>query len=202
MKDILEISDALKYLCIGYVSLGLYYICDKVDALELINGIGIIGISVFAFVIGSQIFLIYKPILYHYIVMPLQDFARIDSDNYRTYLKKKYEIDTQQSMVFWIYLGQRFKDQQPALQQTFSGIHLMYMSGFISLSFAIWQCISNQFEMAGIILVLAIVFWISAFVYDIHVESVECLLLRSIKNEELDEIAGKFSFKKKENNNK
>jgi len=56
MKDILEISDALKYLCIGYVSLGLYYICDKVDALELINGIGIIGISVFAFVIGIQIF--------------------------------------------------------------------------------------------------------------------------------------------------
>lgn len=193
----LNLSDSLRYLTIGYVSIGLLYICDKAKTLELLENLGVIEISIFAFAFGSIIYLIYKPIIYHYFVMPFQDFTRKNSDNFRTSLKKRYNMNTREAMIFWFFLRSKVKYQDHVfLEKESSGIHLLYMSGFISLAFSIWQFIIGHNKIAIIILTIAIVLEISAFFYERFMEDFEFKLLLSMECDEVDELAKKLKFNK------
>jgi len=192
-----NISDALRYISIGYVSIGLLYVSDKGKAVELLENFGIIGISVFAFVIGSLIYIIYKPLIFHRIILPLQDIARKNTENCRTCFKKQYNLNTIQAMQFWFIIRGEFKTQHSFLEKEASLIHLAYMSSFISLFFAIWKFIDHHYDLAWIILIIGVLFGISAFLSHEFMEDFEYKLLCSFGSEKIEIIAEKFDLDKK-----
>lgn len=176
----LNLSDNLRYVCVGYVVLGLLYISDKTRAIELLDDIGIFGISVFAFVVGSLIYLVYKPTIYHHIIMPLQDCIRIyqKSENFRTYLKKQYDINTSyKAMLFWFCLKRRINEEHPYLEKESSSVHLLYMSSLISLGFFLWKCISGIHENA-----LIVICWIVFFCIFILLTLITCICENELFN--------------------
>jgi hypothetical protein len=131
MKD-LSLPDVFRYMFPGMVAFSYFYICDFSLGGKFIETLGtllsILGIISFIFP-GSVLYLLYRP-LYNHVIINIQDFFRIKSKNYRTYLKEYYQsynIGTYEAMQLWVQIRDKYLERRysQAMKATASGIHLI-----------------------------------------------------------------------------
>lgn len=185
----LNLSDTLRYMCIGYILFGFISISDKENALQLLTDFGVIVISVFALVVGSIFYFIYKPIIYDIIVLHLLDYWRNNwkqNNNCRTFLKETHNIDMRQAENVWSLLYNEYKGEKKLLEKESSGIHLMYMASLTSVIFSIIEILYLHHCFTGLFfLSLAFILMISAFIHESHIEDYEYIVMLSIGNDKI-----------------
>ena len=187
MKD-LSLANAMRYMFHGAV----FYIYLKVSDPSVITGLndtfGVIGTTITLVVLGSIIYLIYRPLFYDGIIVHLHDKFRFNSDNYRTFLKKRYKLNTYEAKRLFIKIREKYlKDcYSEDMKIIASGIHFIYIAGIIAILFSIWRIIENDYNLAVIFLIFASILMLSAFLLDRNYEDRELDLLLDMGNAKLD----------------
>lgn len=192
MKD-LSLSNAFRYMFSGVLAYFYLYIYDVSIAKQALAFSGI-GITILLIVIGSVIYLLYRPLFYDMIIIRLQDRCRLNSDNYRTFLKKRYDIGTYESSLLWSQIRDKyFKNRYSEFMRiTASGIHLIYIAGIIAIPFSIWGFMISDFKLSLIFLGIASIFLFGAFLNDRNYEDTELRFLYSLDDDELDLFVSKM----------
>lgn len=147
------------YIYISNPSQATSWITDLVDKLvylgniekgsSLLLGSCIFLIFILSIVVGSIIFLIYRNLCYELIIRPGQDILRYcrKSENQRTRIRKlcKNKITKTQSMLIWHQIKIKYLEEHyPEMMEIYgSNIHLLYLSGFIAISFYIFSLLFN-----------------------------------------------------------
>ena len=85
MED-LSLANAMRYMFPGVVIYSYLYVSDSSVIKGLNDSFGTFGTTISLVVLGSIIYLIYRPLFYDGIIVRLQDKFRLNSDNYRTFL--------------------------------------------------------------------------------------------------------------------
>jgi len=175
------------------VAFSYLYISNPSFIKELAESLGtllsIIGIISFVF-LGSVIYLVYRALLYNMLILHIQDFFRRKPGNYRTYLKQHYGIGTHEAQQLWLQIkGKYFKDcySQP-MKEIASGIHLIYLAGFIAIPFAFWNLTYSSFTLKWPFLVIALIFLLGAFFLDRSYEDIEVRFLYSLDDTERNDL--------------
>lgn len=81
----LSLSNLFRYMFSAVVAYVYLYIGDASLFEQVFASLGIIGITTSLLVIGSIIYLLYRPFFYDIVILRLQDKCRLESDNYRTF---------------------------------------------------------------------------------------------------------------------
>ena len=193
LKD-LSLSNAFRYMFSPVIAYFYLYICNASLAKQVIASLGILGITISFLVLGSVIYLLYRPFVYNIIILRLQDICRLKSNNYRTFLKKRYSIGTYEAMLLWVQIRDKyFKDCYSEMMKiTASGIHLSYLAGIIAIPFTIWRFMVSDFKPALLFLVITSIFLLGAFLYDRYYEDTELRFLYSLNDNKLDLFASKM----------
>ena len=96
-------------------------------------------------------------------------------------------LNTYDAYIVWRLVRNKFfKDLYSELQNVSSSIHLLYVSGVLSLGFLIISAIHGRFKACVGFLIAFIVFNVSAFLYDRYFEDLEYHFLGSVPPTELD----------------
>lgn len=144
------VSDAIRYLLIGFLGFfGYAYVCPD-DAKKLATAFGGIPLSGCALAGGAIFFFIYEALVLRYIIHPLKDRIGAASpvSNYRVLLKQKfpeYRLTSLEAEDFYVAVLRNklgWKDV-PDLGVLTSGIHLLYMSGLVAGGFASYASIAS-----------------------------------------------------------
>ncbi len=196
MKD-LNLSDALRFFNIGIYSIVLFYFTDSNFVRTLFSEIGVAGIVLLSFVVGSIVYLIYKPIFYNNLFIPLQDMLRKDRRNYRCRLRGRYNIrNSRQAMMFWLYLRNLIPpDKLVYPEKDASGNHFLYMAGLVSIFFSVPHFFNRDCIVGWLMVLIACVFLTAAILYDRFIEEYESNNLLYFTDKELDRLATKFGLK-------
>ena len=189
----LSLSNVLRYIgpiVIVYIYL---YICDAPMAKQAAASLGVTE-TISLIILGSVIYILYKSIFYNLIILRLQDICRLRTDNYRTFLKKRYDIGTYEAMHLWIQIREKyFKDRYYGrMLIPTSEIHLLYIMGIAAIPFSTWRFRINDFELSLLFLVIAPICFLVAFIYDRQYENMELRFLRSLDDNEMDLFASKM----------
>ncbi len=203
MKN-LSLANALRYMFPSMVVLSYFYILYKCDQslvkqfttdFEPFKSLSVIWLISFIF-LGSILYFLYRP-LYNAIALRLHDshLCRHNSDNYRTYLKKRYENDnykigTPEATQLWIQIRDKYlKDRYTQeMKEAASGIHLIYLAGFIALLFAIWMGIAHKYIICGSFLGIMVICFLSAFFLDRVYEGIEVGFLYSLGDNQRNDL--------------
>jgi hypothetical protein len=108
---------------IGFILIGVYYICSPEEAAEFYCKIGKAGTPILAFVIGTITFLLYRSAIYGVLILRLID--KIHPDNVRSILMSRYDIPSwYKAEALWKVLqeagpGERLKN---VVHLQFSGV--------------------------------------------------------------------------------
>ena len=200
----LSLSNAFRYMFSAIVACGYLYIGDASLFKQVFDSLGIIGSTTSLLVIGSVIYLLYRPLFYDIVILRLQDKCRLESDNYRTFLKKRYRISTHEAMLLWVQIRNKyFKDHYSEnMENDASGIHFMYIIGIMAIPFTIWKLIIGDFGLTLIFLVITSICLMSAFLRDRTYENTELRFIYSLNDDELDSFASKMLYNRLPTSNK
>jgi len=159
MKDF-SLSTALRYIFPSLVAYSYLYMCDATLAKQIFDTLGILGTISLVF-LGSVIYLLYRPI-FDTFIQRLQDKFRHNSDNYRTYLKKRYShynISSREAQLLYMMIRDKYlKDNySQMMRETASGIHLLYLAGIIAVPFFIWQLMGSHFAVPLFFLLITLI---------------------------------------------
>jgi len=156
---------------------------------NLSKALGVLGFPLILIAVGTLLYLVYRPFIYDAVIIHLQDWARLRSNNYRTFLKTRYRITATEAIVLWrLIREERFKEKYGTLQTMASGVHLLYLVGVLALPFGIWNLTSDRTALGCSLIGLSIIFLTGAFLQDKHYESLELYFLKTIPMQELDAI--------------
>ena len=194
MKD-LSLSDTLRYLFPGMVLCICLYFEDKCFTISLFKNLGVLGVIAFVFS-GSIMYLVYRAIIFNYIIMPVQDCCRKKSgkNNHRTFLKDKYDkikssLDAQ---LLWIQIKHDFLEDKysQTMTESASGVHLLYMAGIIAFGFFIANAVTRDCIQFWVFLGIALIVLSAACLFNKTYEEIEYRFLCSLcdaKQWELDQ---------------
>lgn len=187
MKD-LSLANAMRYMFPGVVIYFYLYVCDSSFLKGLNDSIGFLGTMVPLVVLGSIIYLVYRPLFYEGIIIRLQDIFRLNSNNYRTFLKKRYNLNTYQAKRLFIkirdkYLKDHYSEDTKIIG---SGIHFIYIAGIIAMPFIIWSIAVNDCKLALSFFLFALVLMLSGFLLDRQYEDRELDSLLDLGDDKLD----------------
>ncbi|MFQ5853338.1 MAG: hypothetical protein ACE5JU_22490 [Candidatus Binatia bacterium] len=187
MKD-LSFPDAIRYIFSPAIAYFYLLISDRAIAKNLLNSLAPLEIGFALIVLGVVVYLLYRPLIYNLIITRIQDRFRLKTDNYRTFLKKRYTIGTHEACLLWDQIKEEYlKDRYSADMRTFaSGVHLLYLSGTVALPFLIWRLSIKDWLSSLLFVGVAAVCLTAAFLSDRYYEDVEMRLLRSLENSQLD----------------
>ncbi|MFQ5801642.1 MAG: hypothetical protein ACE5JQ_01940 [Candidatus Methylomirabilales bacterium] len=195
----LSLESALRYLVVGYVILGVFYVCRPDDTGRLYGTLGSVGIPVAAFVAGSLVYLIYRPVLYNALLFHVID--RIHKGNVRQLLMNRYEITSRfEAELLWkVIQSESVKEKLSPLLLASAGIHLLYMTSLVTVTGAVFLFFDTGFSPRSIyLLVLAILMDSSAVISDYQMEKQESLLFTLIGKSDIDQVVSKAGYKRKE----
>jgi len=200
--DKFTLPQFLRYLLIGFILIGVHYICFPKNAVNFYEELGKVGTPIFAFVAGSITFLFYRSTIYGIIILRIID--KIHPDNVRNILISRYDIPSwYKAEVFWQVLQQaEFKEKLKNVDLGSAGTHSLYMAsiaGFVATIILFVK--SGSDTKFWIVLGSSLILTISAFISDYYIETIETLLLKSIGTERIDEFAQMMEFKKKTSEN-
>lgn len=200
----LSLSNAFRYMFPAVVAYSYLYIGDASLFEQVFASLGIIGITTSLLAIGSVIYLLYRPLFYDIVILRLQDKCRLKSDNYRTFLKKRYSIGTHEAMLLWVQIREKYFKHHYSenMEKDASGIHFMYIIGIIAIPFTIWKLIISDFGLALIFLVITAICLVSAFLRDRTYEDTELRFIYSLDDDELDSFASKMLYNRSPTSNK
>ncbi len=195
MKD-LSLADAFRYMFSGVIFYIYLYIHDSSITDEIPKPIGQIGVVILLLVVGSLIYFVYRALIYNIIIIRIQDLLRFRTNNYRTYLKKQYRLNTREAMQLFYLIGDKFfKEKYTGLKVTAGGIHLLYICGILGIPF----CILNMFQHHSFQIFLfsfgSLFFLLGGFLLDRNYEDLELNFLRSLDKKELDSFVNKITEK-------
>lgn len=199
----LSLSNAFRYMFPAVVAYSYLYIGDASLFEQVFASLGIIGITT-SLAIGSVMYLLYRSFFYDIVIIRIHDKCRRKTDNYRTYLKKRYSIGTHEAMLLWVQIREKyFKDHYSEnMEKDASGIHFMYIIGIIAIPFTIWKLIISDFGLALIFLVITLICLVGAFLRDRTYEDTELRYIYSLDDDELDSFASKMLYNRSSTSNK
>lgn len=193
-----SLPEILRYFLIGFIIIGVWYVCRPCQMTEICKTLGSAGTPVFAFVIGNITFFVYRSTFYSLLILRFLDL--IHKDNVRDVLKSRYEIPNRyKAEVFWKLVQESTLENKPkTINLASAGTHLLYMTCCATLIGAAYiyfdSCISTNFCW---LLFVSLVCGVSAVVSDYYIESLETFFLKSIEDNEIDKLAGQQGFKRK-----
>lgn len=189
MED-LSLANAMRYMFPGVVTYSYFYVSDSSVIKGLNDSFGTFGTTISSVVLGSIIYLIYRSLFYDMIIVRLQDKfrLRLNSDNYRTFLKKRYNLNTYMAQHFFIKIRDKYlKDHYSEdMKIHASGIHFIYIAGIVAIPFAIWRGMAYDYNLAITFFLFASILMSSGFLLDMYYEDRELDLLRDLGNAKLD----------------
>jgi len=213
----LSVSDILRYLIIGLVPIGLLFLTgDGKIAITIVKSLNGIGLLLFAFSVGAIFYTLYRPIIYSFIIMGVQDLVRkalrrlkLNTDNHRTFLIREFHFpNSHKAEQFWYFLSPiAYEKRIDYFEKQSSMIHLLYQSALIVLIYYILRfyfhstlhpireiCyISHQSPISSnILLIISGIFFINGFLWDYFFESYICGLVKSLKPSELRQYRDNF----------
>jgi len=193
----LSLPEILRYLVIGLVVIGVGYVCEQGIVTCLLAKLGPVGSPLFAFVIGSLTFVVYRATLYNFVILRFLDF--IHKDNVRDILMSRYKIpDRYRAEIFWkIVQVSELKDSLESINLGSAGTHLLYMTcgtTLIGSAYLLFNsCISARFCW---LLLISLVCGVAAIASDYFIETLVTFLLRSIGEKKVDALAKELGFEK------
>ena len=194
----LTLPQLFRYLLIGFVMIGLFYVCSPEDGKSMYAHLGEVGTPILALVVGAIAFCVYRSVLYGAVILRLVD--RIHRENVRSLLREWYTIDSWRSAeALWkIVQEAELEDRLKNVDVGSASAHLLYMTA-ITTSGATIYLLSVGADVSTTVMLLlgSLVLWSSAFVSDYYIETIEAFLLKSIDRKKLDDFAGRMGFKKR-----
>lgn len=205
----LSLPQILRHLLIGFIWMVVYYICFQTNAIDIYSTYKIAkipdsvlatGIPILALVIGTLTFSIYRSLIYGPIILWITDKK---PENVRRFLKKRYEISGwYKADSLWKVIREKLlREESKNIDLGSAGVHLLYMSAlvvFVHLVFLSWYK-GIVFEF-WLLLGLTFIFAIPAILSDLHMQTIEYLLLKSIETVKLDKLVATIGFKKTNKN--
>lgn len=193
MKD-LSLADAFRYMFSGVIFYIYLYVHDSSIADKISKPIGLIGVVIFLLVVGSLIYFVYRALIYNFIIIRIQDLLRFRTDNYRTYLKKQYRLETREAMQLFYLIGDNFfRDKYTRLKMTAGGIHLLYIGGILGIPFSILNMVEHHSVQILLFSFGSFFFLLGGFLLDRNYEDLELKFLLSLDEKELDSFVNKIT---------
>ena len=161
-------ANAIRYMFPGAITYAYIYMSDSSVIKGLNDSLGTLGTPISLVVLGSIIYLIYRPLFYDGIITCLQDKFRFNSDNYRTYLKKRYNLNTNLAKRLFIKIRDKYlKDYYSEdMKIQASGVHFIYIAGIIAIPFSIWRGVVYDYRLAVIFFSFASILILCGFLSD------------------------------------
>ncbi len=191
----LSLTEIFRQLLIGFVLIGVIYICEPTESKPLFAEIGSAGLPILAFVLGSLLFAIYRSTLYRFVILWFIDL--IHRDNVRNTLMQRYSIPNRhRAETFWKIVQESELDDR--LKNVYLGsasTHLLFMTSIVTFPAAFYLFCSIGFSTRSLVMLLvALLTSASAVASDYYIETQETLLLRSIDDSTLDQFARRMGF--------
>jgi hypothetical protein len=182
-----NLEEILRYLTIGFVSIGLLFICGPEEVTELVKELGSVGIPLAAFTIGVLIYFTYRGTIYTFFINPVKDL--LTTYNYRVFLKNNYNVESflQVEIIWYVLRDLYLKKVHQGIRVNSSGIHLLYMSALLFDAASIYCILVQQETKAFYLVISSLVLGISGLLTDIFVERHELLILKNIEPSKLKE---------------
>ena len=76
--DKLSLPEILRYLVIGFVIIGVSYMCFPSKTGEIYTQLGPLGVPVLAFVLGSLTFFAYRSTIYSFVILRVMDWIHLN----------------------------------------------------------------------------------------------------------------------------
>jgi len=189
-----DLSDALRYLLTGAIAIVFLYICEPNYVNFLIENVGAIAISLAAITWGGIVYFFYYPIIYHRLIVRLQDLFRIKSDSPRTFLEKRCQLNKTDASILWGYIRHDVVNEniRRTWRREASGVHLMYISSTTAFGFAVWQMLSGHFGNSKLLALIGVLIGLGGFFHDRLTEDYEARYCHSIDKGELQHIRDTF----------
>lgn len=189
----LGLDELVRYLFVGFVALGTFYVCDSVRAMEFTKKVGGYGVPVVAYVFGVLFFYTYRSLIHTLCLYRLKDRLARKSGNLRVHLTRDYPSLTRaQAELFWYSFRSRCsRDYKKRMRNEASGIHLLYMSSVLFLggfvySVVMTECLGSQ---QLVLVIAALVCGGAALAHDIQYEKLEEFELCSLGKATRDRFA-------------
>lgn len=199
----LSLSEWLRYLLIGFILMGVAYICRPHDIVQLYDSLGQVWCTIFALIIGTYSYLLYRVTLYQYIILRFVDL--VHSENVRNILMSRYKIPSRyKAEAFWKVIQENELSKiSKSLDIGCAGTHLFYMTSVVAFLGSIFLLCDDFFSVRFCLLILIfLVFGFSAVVSDYYLETLFTFFLKSIENTKIDAIAKQLGFEKYESSDK
>lgn len=203
------LSFVIRYLFPGLVILLYYHLYDK-GADEIFTAFSSQGKLILFSLTGVILYIVYRPLVYNPLIPRIQDFWRRKSDNYRTYLVKKYkpeyQIETKEAQFLYHEI-KRLIDRPYSEEMLVSAscIHLLYMAGLSGILSSIVVAIiwlvgnaGNWWILLGIFFAGCILL-IAGFFSDKYYETIELGIIKHFNDDEMNTIADRLLIKRKNN---
>jgi len=194
----LGLDELVRYLFVGFVALGTFYVCDSVRTVEFTETVGGLGVPVAAYVFGVLFFYIYRSLIHTVCLYKWKDRLARKSGNLRIRLMREYPSLTRaQAELFWYSFRSRCsQDYKKRMRSEASGIHLLYMSsvlffGGLVYSVVLTKCLGSQ---QLVLIIAAIVCGVAALVHDMQFEKLEEFELCSLGKPTRDSFAEDLGF--------
>lgn len=192
------LSFVIRYLFPGLVILLYYQLYTNESADKLYEAFTSPGKLVLFALVGFFLYLVYRPFVYNPFVPRIQDHYRRKSDNYRTYLVKKfspqYHIETKEAQFLYHEIKRSIGPYSEEMQVVASCIHLLYISGLSGILGSIIVAIIWLVVNTGnyyIVLSIFITGWIllfAGFFSDKYYETVELGIIKRFDADNPDKL--------------
>ena len=203
MTPKLNLAEAFRYLLPGSVLIIYVYLWDPnyFESNKLSKLPEYIAILA-TLLIGTFIFQIYRNLFYQSVIYRAQDvyFKWSKKDNYRTLLINrydKYKLTSVEAGNLYLSIRERFlSDEYKIMTIQAPLIHLMYISGFMAIFFAIICKSPECFSKSYLFSIMALILLASAFFSDKRFEHYEYLMLNALikrKHEKVDKHVNFFT---------
>jgi hypothetical protein len=195
----LTLNDILRYVAIGYVISAVMYYCERSWVVELFTVLGVAGFTVAAFVLGSLVYLIYRPLIYNLILFFIVD--RLYSLSIRRTLMQRYTVASHfEADALWKTLqnNSRIKAQLPPIELGSSGIHFLYMTAVVTFLGAIYITFGTGFTTpVWVMLLVALACATAAVTSDIFVEKQVKLLFTMMGQQSVEKVVTEAGYAKR-----
>lgn len=159
MKDI-SISDALRYLVVGFEPFIIDYIWgDRSLVSKIPEKIDTLGFTLIALVFGAIFYSLYKVSIHTWFIRWSHDWHK---DSYRKYIIEKYskndgeKISHWDAERFWYYLSNlEFENRNKYLDNQSSMGHLVYQTGIMLIISPVFLTFSNSCSCVNLYFVIA-----------------------------------------------
>lgn len=186
----LSLSEAIRYLFPAFVGFFYLFLYDPTEYDRLIIQLGTIGLTASLLVASLLFYFVYRAFVYEIVIIWFQDRVSRKTDNYRTYLKRRYGISTKQAVQLFTQIRERhFGNKYVRMQIWGSAIHFLYLAGILALPFLVMAIIDGRQILILVFVAMAAIFIMSAFVLDRRYEEVELGFVKTHNSDEFDRLA-------------